>query len=691
MTGVGRRGVAAGVWAVAWLLVAVSVAVRWAADLPADPLPGIFLSQAATEIRTRADDIDVAVALVYGPVAALVLARRPHPVGVILALHATGSALAAFGLAYGLLGAEHPGLPAWGLLAHAGGWAFVPGTFLTAALPFLITHERLGSWSRSVVGVCVGLAVTATAVSMTQQGDGAPSNPLAIRSEAYQDALPSIYTAASLLALAISVLGCAVLVARLRGGDAGVGLAWLATGQLILTLSYLVQAMPEEVGLPRWVLEFGLATPVLGQILYPAAIVVVVLGQRLWGVDLVVSRVLLWVLLSFSGVVLYLVLVAAVPAALAPEGSWALLVPVGVALAVLPLRGWLQRRIDHLVYGEGADASTLLVRLGDRIGELPPGPEGLQDLARTLRRVLRLGWVEIEAGGLRAGSGSRTAANVVELALPGAADAGALRVQAVPGLDLDRRTRSVLDDVVGLVATAAGLARSYLVLDAARAALVARRAQERRAIRRELHDGLGPALAGIGFGLAAVENLAPTDPARARALLAELGDDVHRRVAEARDLAVAVAAPRVEPDDLPDELRVLVDRFSATGRRVRLDVRGVEHLSPAVADAMYFIGAEALSNAARHAEATQVAVRIAATSGVAELAVVDDGRGVRPDSVPGVGMASMRERASEVGGRLVVASGSGGTTIRLQVAGRPSRPKSLRDGPGHDRIEDTRP
>lgn len=668
-----RRSAALAVWALAWSFAVAAVVLRWLADLPAAPLPGIFLAESAPEIRTRADDIDLAVAVVYGPVAALVLARRPHPAGLILATHAVGSGVAASGLAYGLLGAQQSDVPAWGLVAHLGGWAFVPGTFLLAALPFLVLQERVRGPSRAVVATSLVLATIATFVSLTQQGSDAPHNPLAIDVPGYQAALAPVYTAVSLVALVISVLACVVLVRRIRSGHGGPGLSWLATGQLVLTLSYLVQAVPEDVGLPRWVLEFGLATPVLGQILYPAAILVVVLGQRLWGVDLVVSRVLLWALLSFSGVVAYLVLVATGPVRLSQQGPAALVVPIAVALAVLPLRGWLQRRIDRLVYGEGADGGQLLARLGERVGELAPGPAGLEELAGTLRRVLRLGWVRIESADLGAEAGRRGDAAVVTVPFPGGAVDGALVVQAVPGLELDRRTQAVLADVVGLVATAAGLARSYLVLDAARAGLVLRRADERRAIRRELHDGLGPALAGIGFGLAAVENLARTDPGRARELLAELAADVRRRVGEVRDLAMVVSTPRPDPDELVDELQVLAERFTTSERRVVLSISGTEHLTPAVADALYFVGAEALSNAARHATASRIAVDILASAGGVELTVVDDGVGLRSDSVPGVGMASMRERAAGVGGSLEVVSRVSGTTVRLRGPGTQGR------------------
>lgn len=665
----GSRAVAAAVWAVSWALAIASLVIAWRAGLPTEPLPGAFLSTAPLEMRSRFDDIGVTVALIYGPVAALILARRPHPVGVILAIHAVGSGLAAFGVQYGLLGATTPGLPLWGLLAFAAGWGFVPGTFMTAALPLLVTPGRPPRWQRRLVALCLVIAAAAFAASLTQQSAPVPRNPLAIDIPAYQAVLPAAYTVLSFAALAISAVSCAVLFGRWRraGRRWRVSLAWLALGHLFLTLSYLALVLPDGLDLPPWVAGFGMIAPVLGQILYPAAILVVVLGQRLWGVEPVVSRLLLWSLLSFSGVALYLIVVAIVPAAL-PGVGLSLVAPVAVAMAVLPLRGWLQRRIDRLVYGEGSDPERLLARLGERIGELPPGVDGVAELAETLRRVLRLGWVEIRARELRVEAGRRTDAGIVRVPLTsGASVVGELSVRPVAGQRLDRRTLTVLGDVSGLVATIVRLVQSYLVLDAARDALVARRAAERRSIRRELHDGLGPALAGIGFGLAAAQNLSATHPRRAQARLHELADDVRDRVRDVRALADEVSVSPFDADELPRALAELARRFDAPSLRVRTDVAEPDGIRPRAAQALYFIAAEALANAARHARASAVSVRLGAVAGGVVLEISDDGAGIGAEAVPGVGMASMRERAEAENGVVEVTSDGGGTVVRARI------------------------
>ena len=673
---VARRAIAGTVWGLAWALALASLAIGWAAHLPAEPLPGVFLSRAPLEMRSRFDDIGVTVALIYGPVSALILARRPHPVGVIIAIHAVGSGITAFGVQYGLLGAQTPGLPLWGLIAFAAGWGYVPGTFMTATLPILVTRRPIPRRQRAVVVVCAAAAGAAFFVSVTQQSVAAPHNPLAIDLPQYQAVLPPVYTALSFVAVLISFVSCGILIGRWRGARsrARSGLAWLTLGHVFLTLSYVALVLPEGLELPRWTVELGLATPVLGQILYPSAILVVILGQRLWGVELVVSRLLLWALLTFSGVAAYLVAVTVLPVTLAPPSGLSLAVPVLIALAILPLQGWLQRRIDRLIYGAGADPAHLLARLGERIGELHPGAEGLNDLAHTLRAVLRLGWVEIRAETGAFESGRRTDAPISRVPLADDDDtAGALLAQPIAGQRLDRRTLVVLADVAGLVTTVVRLAEAYDVLDRAKANLIARRADERRTIRRELHDGLGPALAGIGFSLAAAENLAPRHPERARELLAELSHDVHRRVRDVRDLANAVSPRSLDGGHLAEALGLLARRFDSPSLRVRVVVAGESHLPAEAAQTLYFIAAEALANAARHADATTVTIAVQASAARAEVDIADDGRGIRLGTRTGIGMTSMRERAGAHDGDVVVSSTSSGTTLHASIPLPPGR------------------
>lgn len=665
----GRRVAAIAVWAVSWSLAIAALLIGWIADLPSAPLPGVFLSPAPADMRAGFDEIGVTVALVYGPVSALILARRPHPVGVILAVHAVGSGIAAFGVQWGLLSQTVPELPLAGFFAFAAGWGFVPGTFMTAAVPLLVTRRPIPRWQWVIVLTCSLVAGTAWFLSLTQQSVPSPVNPLAIDDPAYQAAIVPLYIALSFVAVAISLVSWVVLLGRwIRARDAErTGLTWLVLGHGFLTLSYLVLVLPADLALPRWVTDVGLIAPIIGQVLYPTAILVVILGQRLWGVELVISRIVLWALLSIGGVTVYLVIVLIAPQ-LAPDsgGVW-IVVPLAVALSVQPLRSWLQGRIDHLIYGEGADPAVLLARLGDRIGDLEPGPSGVRELADALRRVLRLGSVEIHADILTAPAvAGRGGGDPITLPLrAGDDEVGRLIVRPPGSQRLDRRTLRALDAVTGLLAAAIRLVESHEVLEQARESLVSVRAEERRMLRRELHDGLGPALAGIGYGLAAVANLLPRDPARAGELLTGLSGELHLRARAVRRLANDVMPSPLGSRNLSDALAELATRFDSATTRVRLADRGAgkTSLPDEVAEAAYFIAAEALTNATRHAAAGTIEIVLERRGGDLRVRVVDDGRGVSEEDIPGIGLQSMRERAELVGGALRVEPGAVGTVV----------------------------
>lgn len=656
-----RIVVAASVWVCSWALALGGLLVMWLADLPAEPLPGVFLSQVPNGMLAGFDDVGVAVALVYGPVSALILARRPHPVGVILAVHAIGSGLTAFGVPYGMLGTQVAGLPLWEPIALAAGWSFVPGTFMTASLPLLVTLRRLRPWERGLVGLNGAVTLGALAVSLTPRDvlDGA------------EPVLRDLFSWLSYAAVGIAIACWVVLAVRWARsrGRVRTSVAWLALGHGFLSLSYIALVLPKEFELPGWAADLALVAPVLGQVVYPAAILVVVLGQRMWGVALVVNRLVLWSLLTIGGIVVYLIVVV-LASPLLPErnGVW-IVTPVAIALAAQPLTRWLQRRIDVLVYGDAADPPTLLARLGERIGELEPGVEGLQQLADVLRRVLRLGSVEVRmvASDFLAVSGGATGTPHVVLLQSGGESLGQLVVRPPDGQRFDRRTLAALADISGLIVAAVRLVESNHVLERARCALVAERAGERRTMRRELHDGLGPSLAGVGFGLAAVENLLATQPDRAASLLRELAVDVNRRVRDVRQLAVLVYPSPLDGATLAEALEELAGRFDSDAMRVHSVVDTPGGIARELEDALYFIGAEAIANAARHSGASSIELCIESDGDWIELTVRDNGTGISPGATAGVGLTSMRERAQERGGSATVSTSVSGVVVRARL------------------------
>jgi signal transduction histidine kinase len=188
--------------------------------------------------------------------------------------------------------------------------------------------------------------------------------------------------------------------------------------------------------------------------------------------------------------------------------------------------------------------------------------------------------------------------------------------------------------------------------------------EERRTLRRELHDGLGPTLAGVTLGIQAARQQVVRDPTAADKALAGMADELRSAVTDIRRLARGLRPRNLDDLGLVEALRQQVSRYSAdnSGLHVTVNATGeLEELPAAVEVAAFRIALEAVTNAARHAGAHRCDVRLALNGGLT-VEVTDDGQGLSQDAVPGVGLGSMRERAEELGGSCVVTAAHGGGT-----------------------------
>lgn len=231
--------------------------------------------------------------------------------------------------------------------------------------------------------------------------------------------------------------------------------------------------------------------------------------------------------------------------------------------------------------------------------------------------------------------------------------------------------RRLLEDLARQAGAAAHAVRLTQDLKRSRERLVATREEERRRLRRDLHDGLGPMLGGLALKLDVAEDLVEGNPARARELLRSLKDQSQEAVTDVRRLVHALRPPALDELGLVGAIREQAARYEHGGLRICVEAPELaEELPAAVEVAAYRIAQEAITNVARHAAASRCEVRLDLDeeSHTLTLEVTDDGRGLPEGRRSGVGLYSMRERAAELGGVCVVeAALEAGTRVRAEL------------------------
>ena len=348
-----------------------------------------------------------------------------------------------------------------------------------------------------------------------------------------------------------------------------------------------------------------------------------------------------------------------------------------MAVLFQPLRGRLQRGVDRLMYGERKDPYRALSRLGERL-EATLDPEAvLPTVVRTVREALKLSYAAIairegEELAIVAESGPPVKEALrLPLAYQGEKIGELVLAPRTPGEEFSSADRRLLDDLArqaGIAVHAVGLTKD---LQRSRERLVTTREEERRRIRRDLHDGLGPMLGSLPLKLDVADDLMEEDPATARAILRGLKEQVQGAVTDIRRLVYALRPPALDDLGLLGAIRETAAQHGANGLNVSVDApKRLPDLPAAVEVAAYRITQEALTNVARHATAHECAVRLALdeAEGMLCLEIEDDGRGLPTERKRGVGLSSMRERAAELGGSCVVEPlPEGGTRVRASL------------------------
>jgi signal transduction histidine kinase len=619
---------------------------------------------------------------------ALLTTRMPeHPISWVLAITALWGSVGGLVYAYAVeaLVAAPGSLPGGLVAAWLDNWWWLPAFALPlSTLLLLMPNGRLASprWRAVPVVVVVGTVLGTVAVSTSPTFDlaDAPSieNPLA-RAGGTAVAVAGIVGVVLVVVGLLASLVSLVVRFRSSDGEEQQQLRWVAASLCLAVPLFVVGAL-------LWGAVPGAEVlPVLASLALPTGIAVAVLNYRLYEIDLVVNRALVYGLLTVCVVGGYVAVVGLVGATLSSDGDLVLsLVVTGVvAVGFQPLRARVQRFVNRLMYGERDDPYSAIAGLGRTLAASLQPDTVLPTIVETLGRTLALQYVGVALADDGVSEDRRAVAEYGTrgpgmFALPlvhRGVEVGGLRLAARQGERLRERDHRLIVDLTPQVAAAVHAVGLTQELQLARQHIVELREEERRRIRRDLHDGLGPALAGLTFTLEAVRNLTDSDLRRADQLLVSATEQVQTMIGDVRRLIYGLRPATLDQLGLAASLRGLAVQESSPGTSVTIDApSSLPSLPAAVEVAAYWIAQEALTNVKRHAHAQTCSVRVAVEPTVLRLEIADDGDGLSSGSA-GIGLYTMKERASEIGGTCEIGSRAGGGTLvtaalpRLTAAG----------------------
>jgi signal transduction histidine kinase len=482
-----------------------------------------------------------------------------------------------------------------------------------------------------------------------------------------------------LIVVAASTIGAATsLLVRWRRaeGDSRQQLKWLAAGAAVIPVIFLLQVPPLEFQ----VLEAGIAITV------PVVATVAILKYRLYDIDLYLNRSLVYATLTLLILGIYVAIVRLGGAVLTSRvRQLSPLVATGIiAMLFHPLRERVQRSANRLLYGYRDDPYTVLSRLGDRLERAVDPTAVLPRITETVAEALMLPYVAIELSGddNATPAASHGRHGIEPQAFPmiyqGRVVGRLLASPRAPSQPFTAVERNLLEGLARQAGLAAHTVRLTADLQRSRERLVRSREEERRRLRRELHDGLGPTLAGMTMQVGATRGLLSVDTDAVDRMLDQLEQQLQICVAEVRRLVEDLRPPALDQDGLAHAIHRQINAFSAAAGGApsipSITLRAPANLGElpaAVEVAAYRIAIEAITNTLRHAEARACDVELKLSDSLV-VDVRDDGVGFNEQDPGGVGLASMRERAEELGGNFIAERlPAGGTRIRAELPLRP--------------------
>ncbi len=648
------------------------------------------------------------------PVGLLIALRRPaNPIGWLALCAASLLALGATTALVGSILLEGHNWLGGPVLLVSALWNAPGGGVLTLLLVLLLVFPdgRLPSpaWRWVLYAVLVvgtlGLVVGVTnptpgvleLTSAPTKGITLPVSILAISGAA--GVIGAISTAISVLFVLLDVGVVASVFLRLRNADADGRhqIKWVAFAAAItLTTILVLNLIPVGNNGEPPPLYFAIAGPILllAGMAVPLAIGIAVLRYRLYDIDLIISRALVYGALAAFITAIYIGIAVGIGTLVGSGGQpnlWlSILATIIVAVGFQPVRERVQKVANRLVYGKRATPYEVLSTFSGQVAEAYAADEVLPRMAQVLQQGTgaQSATVWLNSGGtLRAAATSPdvdtpapaplSSFNSATPDIPGATTSalvehqgqllGALSVVKRKGETLTPTEEKLIDDLAnqaGLVMRNVGLASELRhrldQLRSSRQRLVHAQDEERRRLERNLHDGAQQHLVALKVKLGLAQMLMTSSPDKAKATLAQLKSDADEALETLRDLARGIYPPLLADKGLVAALESQARKALVP---VRVEAEGVGRYPQDVEAMVYFCVLEALQNVQKYANPSNVLVRLRGSAGRLAFEVEDDGAGFDTATVrKGAGLTNMVDRVEALGGSVDVTSAPGAGT-----------------------------
>jgi signal transduction histidine kinase len=481
------------------------------------------------------------------------------------------------------------------------------------------------------------------------------------------------------IAAGVSFVSVAV---RYRGsvGDERIQLKWFVTAALFVLLTFTATLV---TNLPVAQISFDLALVFLY-----VAIGVAILKHRLYDIDVIISKAVVYGILGAFITVVYVAIVVVVGAFIGATQFLSLVATAIVAIAFQPARDRAKRTANRVIYGKRATPYEVLSGFSEHVSETYGGEDILPRMARLLAEGTGATdatvWLRVDdelrpAATWPVPAQPRTPIASDDDGLPAFPDVdaavavrhgsdllGALTITKPPSDPILPEEDKLLGDLAAQAGLVMENFRLIEDLRSSRLRLVAAQDEERRRLERNIHDGAQQQLVALAVKVRLAEGLVGQDEQRQREALHGILDDAQDALENLRDLARGIYPPLLADRGLSEALEAQARKVPIP---VTIDHDGVGRYPRDVEAAVYFSVLEALQNVAKYADASNVVVRLRRDRRGLAFSVKDDGRGFDTRATPyGMGLQNMADRIAALGGTFEVRSAPDeGTTVSGRI------------------------